>query len=471
MTSDKTPDMRLLLVTVSLGAVLAPLNSTMLAVALPEIRDDLHIGHGAIAWLVSAYLIAMAVAQPIGGRIGDQLGRARVFRAGLVAFLVLSIGAAAAPNFAVLLALRTGQALVGAAVIPNGMAMLRESVPSEKLGQSTGFTGAALSTAAAGGPLLGAALLAAGSWRWLFLMNVPLVVLALVAQALLNYPRAATHARPVIDWSGGLSFAIALAAATFLLNRLGGGTALEVGAGALALLASGAFFVSRQFRSSTPITDWALFSHRTYSAAAAYVLLSNLVMYTTLLAIPFFIREVQGKGSTTAGTLLGVMSIFMAVLSPFAGRFSDAYGRRLPAVVGSGIMAVAAFAMTAGIAEDVSYGFLAVVLLMMGLGLGFSVGAASTAAIESAPRDAAGVASGTNSMMRYVGSIVGAGVLGSVLSSEGSGAPEIGVFRMMFGIVAVMSVFAFVSTLFIERFPSRRMEEVGPAPDVVAAAG
>jgi EmrB/QacA subfamily drug resistance transporter len=463
------PRYRLLLATVSFGSIIAPLNSTMLAVALPEIRDDFDVGHAAIAWLVSAYLIAMAVAQPIGGRIGDQLGRARVFRGGLIAFLSLSVAAAFAPTFETLLVLRTGQALVGAAVIPNGMAMLRESVPPERLGQSSGFTGSALSFSAAIGPLLGAALLAAGSWRLLFLMNVPLVGVALACQAALQYRSRGLPSKLTVDWAGGVSFALFLGAVTFLLNRLDGGAPVHIAIGVVALVVSGAIFLQRQFRSATPITDWSLFRHRTYSAAAAYVLLSNLVMYTTLLAIPFFVREVQGKSVATVGLLLGAMSIFMAGLSPLAGRFSDEHGRRLPANIGSAVMMCGAFAMVFGIARDVSFVYLAGTLLTIGLGLGLSIGAASTAAIESAPRSAAGVAAGTNSMMRYVGSIVGAGVLGSVLSRD-SGAPEVDVFRLMFGIVAAMAVLGFVSTLFIERHPARRIEDpldgVGIAPGV-----
>ncbi|TMB96881.1 MAG: MFS transporter [Chloroflexi bacterium] len=108
----RTPSYALLLATVSLGGILAPLNSTMLAVALPELRHDFGVGHAEIAWLVSAYLIAMAVAQPLGGRLGDQLGRARVFRTGLILFLVLSLAIALSPAFPVLILLRTGQALV-----------------------------------------------------------------------------------------------------------------------------------------------------------------------------------------------------------------------------------------------------------------------------------------------------------------------------------------------------------------------
>jgi MFS family permease len=125
----------------------------MNAVALPEIGEAFDVSAGQVTWLVSAYLIALAVAQPLGGRIGDQLGRGRVFRAGLLAFLGFSIGAAFAASFPVLVLFRTGQALTGAAVIPNGMAMLRASVPVAELGRTIGINGAVLSASAAAGPV------------------------------------------------------------------------------------------------------------------------------------------------------------------------------------------------------------------------------------------------------------------------------------------------------------------------------
>ena len=127
----------LLLLTVSFGALLAPLNSTMIAVALPAIRDDFGVGHGAVGWLISSYLITMAVAQPVAGRVGDQLGRARVFRLSLLAFLVFSLLAAVAPSFPLLVALRTGQAAAGAALIPNGMGMLRAATATDRFARIT----------------------------------------------------------------------------------------------------------------------------------------------------------------------------------------------------------------------------------------------------------------------------------------------------------------------------------------------
>ncbi|MEX0785263.1 MAG: MFS transporter [Dehalococcoidia bacterium] len=439
-----------LLLTVALGGVLAPLNSTMLAVALPELRADFDIGHSAISWLISAYLIAMAVAQPLGGRIGDQLGRARVFRYGLIAFLALSVGASLSPNFATLVALRTGQALVGAAVIPNGMAMLRTSVPGDRLGRSMGLTAASMSFAAAVGPLIGTALLAIGSWRLLFLMNVPLVLAALACMSALRYPEPLAKQRLALDWRGALAFAGALIALTFALNSLsgqGGLAAFGAGLGGTIVLA-GAFYLSQR-TSPMPMVEWTLFRTLSYAGATAYVALSNLVMYTTLVSIPFFIEEVQGKGSGTSGTLLGAMSVLIAVMSPIGGRLSDSLGRRLPALrAGSLFVLVAVLALLFGIQRDVSYAYLLVALCVLGLGMGLSFGPASTAAVESVSADLAGTAAGTNSMMRYIGSIVGVGILGAVLGGDG-GANDVDLFRAIFAVLTGMAAAACLSTLFI----------------------
>jgi len=454
----RAPRFWLLVLTVSLGGSLAPLNSTMLAVALPDLRHDFGIGHAEIAWLVSAYLIAMAVAQPLGGRLGDQLGRAWVFRAGLVLFLGFSLAAAASPGYVWLIAFRTGQALVGAAVIPNGFAMLRESVPLNRLGRSGGLTGAAISTAAAVGPLLGAGLLGLGTWRLLFLMNVPLVVFALLALYRLAPPFDRVRKRLSLDWMGAGAFAGLLILVTVMLNALRGDAGVVILIVAIAFLILLLGFLRQQISTSTPIAEWRLFRIRSYAGATAYILLSNLVMYTTILAVPFFVREVQGKGSFTTGTLLGAVSIPVAAIAPIGGRISDEAGRRPPIVGGSVLVLVGVTALLFGISRDVPYVFLASVLFLVGVGLGFSVGPASAAAIESTPAELAGTAAGTNSMMRYVGSIIGAGVLGSVLNTNDA-APGVDLFRLIFAVLVVVAVLGALSSLLVHRFPRAKKEE------------
>jgi EmrB/QacA subfamily drug resistance transporter len=462
------PKYWLLLLTVSLSSILAPLNSTMLAVALPELRDDFNVSHAEIAWLVSAYLIVMAVAQPLGGRVGDQLGRAPVLRAGLVAFLALSVACALAPTFPTLMLFRSGQALVGAAAIPNGMAMLRESLPTDRLGRSVGLTGAAISIAAAFGPLLGAALLGLGSWRYLFLVNIPLVSAGLVCLTILQYQSRGERTKLSIDWPGAVAFAVLLVSVTILLTSLRGNESTLVLSGAIvALVVFGLVFLHRQLNSETPIADWRLFRIRSYAASTMFILLGNLVMYTTILAIPFFLDEVQGRGSGARGILLACVALPMTIIGPIAGRISDSAGRRPLVNAGSGLIIVAMAVLTVGISADSSPEFLAACLLCLGFGMSISFGGASAAAVESTPVEVAGAAAGTNSMMRYLGSIIGVGVLGAVLNIE-SDSPGIGVFQLVFAVLLVVAVLALISSLFIHRFPAERRRAPSAIPAVPA---
>ena len=173
-------------------------------------------------------------------------------------------------------------------------------------------------------------------------------------------------------------------------------------------------------------------------------MLSNLVMYTALLTIPFFIREVQDGGHARIGLLLGVMSFLMAFLAPISGRLSDAVGRRGPAVAGAVLALAGAMLLVTGIDAGVSFATLASALALLGAGIGLGTGAATTAAIESVPRALAGSAAGTNSMMRYIGSIAGAGVIAGLLGG-GDPIPSVEVFRAIFAVVASMALVAVIS--------------------------
>ena len=141
-----------MLVTAAFGTMLMPLNSTMIAVALPDIVDDLDVSIASTAWLVSGYLIAQASLQPLAGKLGDRLGRRPLILAGLVTFALVSLGAALAPSLGLLIAFRVLQAVAGALVFPNALALVRELLPEERRGTAFGMLGSAIGLAAAGGP-------------------------------------------------------------------------------------------------------------------------------------------------------------------------------------------------------------------------------------------------------------------------------------------------------------------------------
>ncbi len=425
----------------------------MLAVALPVIRGQFDISHGAAAWLVSSYLVAMAVTQPAGGRLGDRLGRARVFRGGLVAFLLCSFVAAAAPSFSLLLVFRTLQAMAGAILIPNAMGMLRESVPPDQLGKFSGWNGAVIGATAAAGPLLGGAVLAFGSWRLLFLANLPVVAVALLLARHLPPAAPRRAAGAIVDWPGIALFAALLCLITVALNSLRStnyGLTLVV---VIAIVAATAAFTWRQVHGGAPTAEWSLFRNRSFVGASGDILLLNLAMYTTLLATPFFLIEVQHRSSALAGLLLGGMAALQALIAPVAGRVSDATGRKVPAVAGSAIALFAAVLLVFGISRDVSVVYLGVALAILGVGVGIGFVTTTVAAIEAAPQALAGSAAGTQSMMRYFGSIIGVGVLSGLLTTDNGGSPGIAVFRLLFALVAAMLVLSLGAAALVRRTP------------------
>ena len=438
----------------SMCSVLAPLNSTMIAVVLPQIRDDFGLTRGSVGWLISAYLIAMAVAQPVAGRLGDQLGRGRVVRVGLLLFIGTSVASTFAPNFPVLIVLRVAQAVFGAGLIPNAMALLRERASVGELGRLNGFNAAAIAAAAGVGPLLGAVALAAGSWRFVFPASLPFALgaLALLPRLGLQDRHATGGAKS--DWLGTTQYAVLLIWLTALLGASAGasvgGRLLIAWVGFVVALV---WFVWRQSVSPTPAAAWGLFRVRSFAAASAQVLLTNLVMYTTLLMVPFLVNDVLHGSAGTSGLLLGVMALFMGFAAPLGGRLSDLRGRRLAAQAGAILVLVAALLLVVSVRAGVTSVQLAAWLAVLGAGVGLGTGAANTAAIESAPRALAGAAAGTSSMMRYVGSIVGAGVLAATLSAGSAVKPDASTFVALQLVIAIMAGAAALAACLIHAFP------------------
>ncbi|HUR85540.1 MAG TPA: MFS transporter [Solirubrobacteraceae bacterium] len=379
---------RAVLAAVALSGTLLPLNSTMLAVALPDIASDTGGGVGASTWLVTAYVIAMATLGPFAGRLGDRLGRRRVILVGLLAFAASSAAAGLAPSFGILVVARLGQAVAGSLVFPNAMALLRDALPEGRRAAGFGLMGSAIGAAAAVGPVFGGVLTGAFGWRAIFLVNVPVV-----------------------------------AAAVVLTLR-----ALPVGAAA-----------PRAPRGQRG--DWAQpLRVPAFAAATGAVGLSNLAMYGTLLAVPVVLSERSGWSAADAGLALAMLSVAMIAVAPIGGRLADRVGHRIPAGCGLSLLVVATAALAAMGSAPSAIG-LAAALLVGGAGLGLSGAAIQTAAMEAVSERHAGVAAGLYSTGRYAGSIVSAGLLAVVLGGGAQHAPA------FFAVTAVAAAGAVVLAL------------------------
>ncbi len=419
------------------AAALVPLNSTMIAVALLDVERDLDVSVGAVTWLVSGYLVVMALAQPVGGRIGDALGHRRTFLAGLGAFLAASTLATFAPWFAALVALRMAQALFGGLMLPSASALLREIVPTERRGRMFGWFGTVMGVAAAVGPVLGGGLVAVFGWRAIFLVNLPVgaVALSMALRALPHDRRRPPVRGMSFDLPGAAAFTGfvgAIVAALFLATDGVERWLPAVGAAAMFLVV----FIRIERRVPDPFIALSLFNRRPYVGATATVLLHNLVMYALLLIVPILAERELDLGPSGAGLLIGAMTGAMMVVSPVGGHLSDRLGRRAPVVIGAAIAVVGTVGLVL-IADAPSVGGTAAFVAIAGVGVGLAGASLQTTAVESAPAEMVGVASGVFMTVRYTGGIAAAGLAAAVASSGG--------FRAGFVVLAIAAVLSMVS--------------------------
>jgi len=389
---------RAVLVTVALGALLAPLNSTMIAVALPRIIDDFDTTVGTAGWLVTSYLLALAVVQPVAGKLGDRHGRRAFIIGGLAVFGLASLGAALAPSLPFLIGFRVAQAVSGAVVFPNGAGLIRELVPADRRGGAFGIVGGSIALAAGLGPLLGGLLLVAGGWRAIFYVNLPLVAIALGIAW-----RAVPRQRNVVpstafDWPGALLLAGVLGgAAALVIESRRAPAALVPGIPLLVVLAG--LFVRRELRHPDPVFQPRFFTSRPFAAANAGIAASNLAFYTVLLATPILLTRHLQWSSLQTGIALALLSAPMVVFSPVGGRLADRYGRRLPSV--AGCMVLAAGLVPLAVAPGLGTSVLLPCLSLMGAGVGLSTAGLQASAIEALAPAHAGVAAGLFSTSPY----------------------------------------------------------------------
>ena len=400
------------------GAILVPLNSTMLAVALPSVMTTFAVEPNDVAALVTLYLGAVTVALPASGSIGDRFGHRRAFLVGVVAFAVASLVAALAPTFAVLAVSRVFQAASGALVSTSSVALIRATAPADRRGAAFGLFDMLVSTSAAVGPLVGGLLVGAFDWRAMFLLAVPISIVAAIAVGL--RPSGAVASDPpdsaeppaaprAIDGPG---LAILAGLLIALLVALRGGSAAPIAA-----IVSAVFlvvFVRQELRSAQPAVDPRLFVVRPFAAAVLGVLGATIVLHATLVIVPLLVQGLEHGIPETSGLVLLGISALGAVAAPFGGRLSDRVGRRLPVILGT-------VAMTAGLATlwllagSTTTLVLGLLLSVVGFGMGLAGSPRQLAALETVTPDRVGMAAGTYYTGRYLGGVLGASLAGLVL--------------------------------------------------------
>jgi EmrB/QacA subfamily drug resistance transporter len=403
------------------GAILVPLNSTMLAVALPSIMSEFDVTAATVASLVTIYLGAVAIALPTGGSLGDRFGHRRTFLVGVVAFGLASALAAIATSFEILAVSRVLQAASGALVSTSSVSLLRITAPADRRGAVFGTFDMLVSVSAAIGPLIGGLIVGGLGWRAMFVLAVPVALVAAILVAMLPQMRRSEgrHTPRPIDVPGLFLLAVTLVALLLGIRGLESGGAEVVALAAVPFLL--ALFVGLELRTDHPAVDPRLFSSPAFAAASLGILGATVILHATFVLVPLLVEGLQGGAPLASGLALLGISALGAVAAPIGGRMSDAAGRRRPAVLGMLVAAIALAGLWA-VAPQVSALALGGLLAVVGFGMGLAGSPRQTAALETVEAGRAGMAAGTFYTSRYIGGAIGATLAGTILGGAVTGA-------------------------------------------------
>ena len=411
---------RLVMATTILASSLALIDSSVVNVGLPAIGRSFDADAAGLQWVVNAYLLPLSALLLLGGAAGDRFGRRRLLIAGVLLFAIASLACAVAPTILSLLLARFVQGGAAAVLMPNSLAILGQSFSGEAKGRAIGIWAATGAAAGAVGPVLGGWLIDVASWRFAFLINLPLSAAAIVL-AYLYVDEDVDDSTSVLDWSGGALVTVGLGLATWALTE-GSGRAwslsafVALGAG---LIFSGLFLLVERRRGDKAMMPLALFGSRSFVGLTLLTFLLYGALGGLFVLVPYVLIQAGGYTATQAGAALLPLPLVIAVASPGAGALAARVGPRWPLIAGPVVVA-AGFLLLVRIGSNPSY-WLGVfpAMLVIALGMAGAVAPLTTAVLMSVDSRHTGAASGLNSAVARTGGLVVTAIIGPVIASSG----------------------------------------------------
>ena len=414
------PAKRLTLVACILGSGIVFLDGTVVNVALPAIQQDLGASLPAQQWVVEAYLLTLSSFLLIGGSLDDIFERRTVFNTGVAAFGALSLACAVAPTVELLIAARALQGVAGALLVPSTLAIITSTFSESERGAAIGTWTAWTGTAMVIGPLGGGFLIDSLSWRWIFLINVPLVLLTL-AVSVKAIPRMEPPERGTrVDYLGGILCVLGLGGSVFALieqQRLGFGHPLVAGSG-IGGVAALALFVWHERRTPHPMMALDLFRSRNFAVGNFTTFALYAGLGGALFFVGLYLQQVSGYSALETGAAFLPITVIMFFLSKRMGALADRYGPRW--FMGAGpIVAAAGMGLMARIGRDGDY--LADVLpgvVVFGFGLTMTVAPLTATVLAAVDQRHSGVASGVNNAISRIAGLIAIAALGAVVAAQ-----------------------------------------------------
>ncbi|XAY03919.1 Multidrug resistance protein Stp [Paraconexibacter sp. AEG42_29] len=460
------------------------LDVTIVTVALPAISVDLSGSLQSMQLIVDAYALALAALLLNTGAVADRIGRRRVFVCGLVTFGLASSLCGAANGATFLIAARALQGVGGAMLFATGLAILGAAYVGADRAKALGAFGAVFGAAVALGPLVGGAILEVAEWRWIFLVNLPVVAVAIVI-ALRHVPETRNPRPRRVDWVGQVTFAVGIASLVTALIKGGdwGWTSTRtVAVAATAALTLAAFLIS-QARQAEPMFHLALLRNRSFAGSAIAAFATSASLFGMFVYLILYFQKVEGIDGLPAGTRLLLVTILAFVAAAGAGRLSSAVSPRLVLSAALTCSAVGLLQMTmldAGSSWTVALPG----LVLCGLGFGLANPTVAAVTLAVAPPDHAATAIGMNSTFRQVGVATGVAAMGALFDHALSAPDAAGaraaqaasvaysdaLHHVFFAGSAIAAVGALLAATLVRTTPTPAPTERSPKPTVPAAA-
>jgi len=403
------------------------LDNTIVNVALPAIKNDLHIGVSELEWVVTAYALTFAVLLLTGGKLGDLLGRRLIFTIGLVVFTASSLACGLSSSATELIGARAVQGVGSALMMPATLSIITATFAARERGMAIGIWAGVSAMALAIGPLLGGVITEHISWNWIFYVNVPIGLLGILASIVVVPESKDTSHEQRLDLPGLLASGIGLLALVYALieaHHYGWTSATILGLFAVAASALTAFVLLEQ-RQRLPMLDLTLFRNGTFAGANLVAILVTLAMFGIFVFFPIYMQTFLGWSPIQAGAALLPWTILIVIFAPIAGKLSDKVGSRWLIAAGMTTVGLCCLELsTVGVGS--TFWRLLPGFILGGLGMSFVMTPMSAAVMGAAPVDKAGVASGVLNTFRQVGVALGIAIMGAIITNREAAALRAG---------------------------------------------
>jgi EmrB/QacA subfamily drug resistance transporter len=402
------------------GMLLSALNITMVATALPAMVGDLG-GLAQLSWVITAYMLTATVAVPVFGKLSDVYGRKLLFQLAIATFVLGSLLGGLAQTMGQLIASRGAQGIGGGALMTLAHTAIADAVSPRQRGRYLGYTGSVFAVSSIAGPLLGGLFVDHLSWRWVFLINVPLglAAMGLTARHLPDTKRSLRA--PRIDYLGTVLITVGIIA--LLLVMVWGGvtypwTSLVIGGLMATAFAALALFVAVERHAPEPVMPIELFADRTFTIGSVLNFIVGSTLFTAIVFVPLFLQAVTGTSATYSGLVLLPLMLGFVASSTFCGRMISRYGRyKLFPIVGTGLSAVG-FALLGSMNTETGPLETSAYMAVLGIAMGMIHQVIVLAVQNAVPRRHLGVATSAMQLFRMIGSTFGVAAFGALLSAR-----------------------------------------------------